>query len=176
MQNLTSEYKNTLKNNGYVLGKGRTQIGVVMNDVGANQLAYTFITNVNEWQKTNFGVDFCLFTQEYASPCMDPKFARFNIFDTSYFGGHLITTSIQTFLNTQNAVKSKRYFYVNYLEYLRDKSKEHLYQEIMHDDNIVKILRTKDYAEPLGISSKQYYVLEDFDINSLIKITQNYPR
>lgn len=174
MQNLTSEYKNTLKNNGYVLGKGRTQIGIVMNDIGANQLAYTFITNTNEWQKDNFGIDFCIFTQEYASPCIEPNFARFNIFDSSYFGGHLITTSAQTFLNTQNAVKSKRYFYVNYLEYLRDESKKDLYKEIMHDDSVVKILRSKDYADPLGISTKKYHVLEDFNIKQLISIVQNY--
>lgn len=144
-------------------------VGFVIKDLGPNQLSYTCITNLNKWLDENYGIDPVLFFEEIAVPCIEPKCARYNIYDTSNYSGTLICTYIDALSNTKNAVTSRKIFYVYDLPSLM---KDERFFKLLNDNKILKIFRCQDYFDKiakLGFKLKPY-IVDDFNINQILQV------
>lgn len=157
--------------------KNLIQIGFVLQDLGPNQLAYTCISSINKYLDNNYGIDPVLFFQEQSMPCLQPKCARYNVYDTSYYYGNLITTTIDTTVNTRNARVCQKFYYIYELEYLKNKENKVKFDTIMNDNTIVKFTRCLDFLQQLRNDGYEINgtIVNDFDptsIHNIIKGTQ----
>jgi hypothetical protein len=149
-------------------------IGFILDDIGACQSAYLCIKNSNKFLKENIDTCISIFYSENILPCMNPRFARYHISDCTNFEGHLIATSIQSALICKEVSKSKKYYYINDLEWIRphfDKNKEEL-NSILYDNSVIKFTRCEDYKKELknnGVNVNDK-IVKDFDISTILEI------
>lgn len=162
------------KANGYTKENGFKQVGIVLNDLTGSQVAYLAIARSNKWLKDNLGANISVFYEDAGYPCITPEFARFNIRDTVFFTGDLICTSFKNVLATKNAACSKRYYYINDLEWTRSwfQFNKQQFEEVMLDDNIVKFTRCKDYYNLLTKNGIKVHptIVQDFDIDQIMEV------
>ena len=96
-----------------------SSVGVVVPNLGPNQLAYFVIKSANKI--VNY--DVTLFYENMALPCMDLKVPMMGINEIWPYRGTLIATSLETAIRINKVVGSiRRIFYVNDLEWIRNKT------------------------------------------------------
>lgn len=174
MASKDKSFSNQARRNGFSATNGFTQVGFVVPSIDANQVAFTCITNCNRWLVNNFGMSFSVFYDKEYAPCIDPLFPRFHLADALGFEGHLIATSMSAALNIKTATKSRRYYYIYDLEWLRRGytfSKEQT-ESILANDEIIKFARAKDHVEEIKKAgcTKLHGVVEDFNIEQIMEI------
>jgi hypothetical protein len=152
--------------------KKTVPIGFIIKDLGPNQQSYTCISNTNSWLDKNYGVDPVLFFEEVSVPCVEPKFARYNIYDTSNYYGYLVCTYIDGFFNIKNAVTSKKILYVYDLNTCL---KDERFGQILDNKDVIKIFRCEDYLKKirsLGFKTNDN-IVQDFNIDQILKVIKD---
>ena len=96
------------------------KLGIILNDMSANQLAYYVISNINKELKKGGKDDYVLFFENASSVVLPPVCACMNSSEIWNFDGVLISTTVS---NTMASIKAvtpkKKYFYVWDLEWSR---------------------------------------------------------
>lgn len=152
------------------------KIGVLVNNVGATQLAFYLIKSGNKFVES-INQDLTLFFYEISPECIRPNFAVMNLAEAYNYDGILIATDANSasriieFPGTIN-----KFFYVWDLEWIRMRNKEfenlstiynnHKLPLIARSQNHYDILK-KIWKEPIGIC-------EDANVEELFKITSEY--
>ncbi len=146
------------------------KVAFVLDNLAANQIAYSLIYNSNQFLEKNADVNISIFFVDNMLPCVLPKFARFNITELSSFDGTLIATSFKTALLVKNATRSKRYWYVSDMEWTKGNftSFDKL-NDLFCDQSIVKISRSKDFVQNIP-PIKDIQVIEDYNVEELTKL------
>lgn len=148
-------------------------VGFLTEDLSSSQTAFTMIKSINSYVENNVDIDFSLFVENQFMPCIYPKCSKFSIRDAFIMYGSLIATSIYTAKQLGNFPRSKHYFYIQDLEYLRLKTPLE-WHDIMFDREIIKFCRSKDHLNE--IKSQQHYnsisdlIVEDFNIEQILEI------
>ena len=89
------------------------KIGVILEDLGMSQLAYSVIFNINKACEHNSEDDYVIFFNNMVAPVIPPNCAVMNSSEIWSFDGHLIGTSVSTALMALKSINpAKKYFYV----------------------------------------------------------------
>ncbi len=172
MQQKHNQFERNIKKTGYK--DGFTKVGFVLDSLDANQIAYTCIDSINKWSDENFGLSFTLFYRKNYLPSIDPKCPRYHVKDIMAFDGHLISTSIESSIAMQDAVKAKWYYYIYDLDWKRQDRNlsPDAVNKILSSNKITRFTRSPDFVDELklaGCSSLNGDV-KDFDINNILEI------
>jgi hypothetical protein len=159
---------------GYDIFNGFKKVGFAIDSLAAGQISFTCVENTNKWLASNFGVNFSIFYEQNALPCVSPQFARFHIRDAIGFEGDLIATSYNTLKSIKGATRSKRYYYINDIEWWRPWFKDSINEikALSQDDSIVKFCRSQDHRDRLldmGFEVSPI-IVEDFNIDKILEI------
>jgi hypothetical protein len=157
----------------------RIKLGVSLRNLNASQLTYYVTRNLNTASKLNM-VDDCIIFFDQVSPSpFKTLFSTMNGSELWDFDGTLITTDISTTLSAQKAVNSARtFFYVWDLEWSRRNRSQGDYDyniKAFTDENIELIARSKSHATAISnfCNRKVKHIVDDFDINQLMKVINN---
>jgi hypothetical protein len=180
MANKDNTFLKQAKKNGFSLDDGFRMVGFVLDNLSASQIAHLCVENTNKWLESNFGTNFSVFYEENSMPCIQPCFARFHAKDAMAFYGHLIATSFSTAFSIKDATRSKRYYYINDLEWTRPwfRHNQDDIDKVLNNDEIVKFTRSNDhykYLTDMGINVIPN-IVEDFDINKILEIINGNER
>lgn len=144
------------------------KVGLVLNDLGPNQIAYTAIMAFS--QPAN-EISPYLFFNENARHCMDINIPCFNIRDAQIFCGHLISTSLSNLKIIHSFIRNQRYYYVWDLEELRHGFDKEFFYKVIFDNTIVKLFRSSDHYQ--YITNKYIklpkLIVNDFDSLDILK-------
>ncbi len=151
-----------------------TSIGFVVDDLSSGQIPYTLTKSANEFLEKNFDVNINVFFQDNYMPCVEPKFARFNIKDAFCFDGHLIATSLSTAKIIRNFTRSKRYYYIYDPTMLAPPIVPEKWSEVyplMSDHKIKKFCRSQDHFNLVSpLTETDDTIVEDFDMEKIVRI------
>lgn len=152
------------------------KIGVLINNLGPNQLAYYLIKHGNKFVESGYN-DLVAFFYEISPECAGLKFSAMNLSEAYNYNGILVATDtnsasrILEFPGTTN-----KFFYVWDLEWTKvpEKQFENL-SVVYNNDKLPLIVRSqvhydilkKIWKEPIGIC-------EDANAEQLYKITSEY--
>lgn len=101
------------------------RVGIIMDDMAANQLSYFAISNINKAVKKTGKNDFVMFFENATPTAVTPLFACMNISEIWNFDGILLSTTVSSTLTSIKAVTPKRkFFYVWDLEWNRTHGKD----------------------------------------------------
>lgn len=142
-------------------------VGIVLDNLGPNQLAYFVIKNANQNSRS---VPITLFYQNLALPCLDTNIPVMCVNEIWPFKGKLIATSIETAIAVNNVVSEvDRYFYVNDLEWIRGKS-DFIHNMQAFHSNIQIFARSKEHAQIIENYSnrKVIKILPYFDVKEIV--------
>lgn len=126
-------------------------IGIIIPDMAASQLAYMAINQANIGaRETNDS--YFLFFENMAAPCVRPLVTCLNISELHTFNGVLISTSIDTTLYAINAItNTKKIFYVWDLEWIRPNKNNFLYNmQAFRNENVEITCRSERHAKLIG--------------------------
>lgn len=140
-------------------------IGFVVDDLAANQIAYTLLVNINAFLSKNAHIPVSLFFLENSQPCLNVTTSRYHAKDAVHFNGHLIATSPRSADIIKDIYLPKRYYYIyDIVRCLKN-------PVALKDKSIVKFTRCKDYIDVLDKSGVEVRpeVVKDFDINTIVK-------
>lgn len=100
----------------------KMKLGILLDNLGPNQLAFNVIKNGNEVKD----FDFIAFYENFLRPCIPPNFAIMQSFEAWSYDGALVATNLSTAgkLISYPICKHK-YFYVWDLEWIRLKEKHY---------------------------------------------------
>ena len=151
-------------------------LGFAIKDLASSQVAYELTYNANEWLRKNYRLNIALFYQEQWLASLAPEFAQYHMSEAVAFSGSLVATSLGTAFAIKNAVRAKRFFYINDLEYLRPNFNKEQWDDVMNDQSITKFARCNDYVDQLRdfgyeIDSR---TVPSFEIDKILEITHGY--
>jgi hypothetical protein len=96
------------------------KLGILLNNLGPNQLAYTAIRNNNFYVDRAQDFDCILFYENYVRPCLPMNFASMQVFEAYGYDGTLVATSLSSAHKALECYASKKkFFYVWDLEWMR---------------------------------------------------------
>ena len=150
----------------------KKKIGILVDNLGGNQIAYSLIRNVNEYLKDNIDTDIIAFFDNLAAPCIDLNFASMQLSEAYGFDGIVISTNISTTEKMLRFPSPKRKLYYLYdLDWVlqENKSFEHL-KTIYLNNNIELFSNGATYNNLIKkIWKEPVFILNDFDIKFLVK-------
>lgn len=99
------------------------KLGFIVPHLGASQLSYSLLRNINQAVANDVSIDYNIFYEDMQKPCINPGFCVLQIHEAYEYKYPLIATSF----NTANKLirfpgTTKKFFYVWDLEWLRPKS------------------------------------------------------
>jgi hypothetical protein len=97
------------------------KIGIMLDNVGPNQLAHYIINSGNKFlEKNSRRSDLIMFIHNVVSPCAHINFSVMNVSEAYDFDGFLVATSLHTAAKlAKTPGTKKKFFYVWDLEWLR---------------------------------------------------------
>ncbi|MFA5759397.1 MAG: hypothetical protein WC942_08610 [Clostridia bacterium] len=158
-----------------IIKLGFLQIGVCLDDLGASQLAYTVLTELQ--RHTCVGIDTIIFYNDAIRPCVLSNVAQFNISYLRAFDGVVLVTSGKTLMTATNNMNdlydtTKMIFYLNNIH---DIVPEVL--DYVHRKQILCIARTEEYKQlafALYPNLKFYdHTMLDFDMSTMKELVIN---
>ena len=153
-------------------------IGVVVENLGMSQLAYSVINNINMACEHNSQNDYVLFYENMGNPTLPVNCAIMNSSELWSFNGVVIATTASSAKFALKAVnKTKKFFYIWDLEWTRERNKTEFTKNLSsyRNESISLIARSKEHALAIQnyCNRKVPYIMEDFDINKLEEIIEN---
>lgn len=150
----------------------REKLGIIVNNLGPNQLAYYLINTGNKF--VNDGEkDLTLFFHDLMPECANPLFGIMNLAEVYSYNGPVVATNIN---NASRLLEypgpSKKVFYVWDLEWLRMPNKQY---EQLNDvyGKIPLIARSKRHYDILSNAWQQPIgIVEDADVNKLYELAK----
>jgi len=147
-------------------------IALLLNNVGASQLAYYAIKRFNQLALENTHSPF-IFFEEHASPCMPASFSFMYASEIWGYDGTIIATSLNTADKLRKCIgNKKRYFYVWELEWLRTQANFEQIYDIYNDPSHKIIARCKDHARLLknNFDVEVEYIMDNLDEKVLLEL------
>tara|TARA_R100000008_G_C3470513_1_gene108744 strand:+ start:105 stop:578 length:474 start_codon:yes stop_codon:yes gene_type:complete len=153
-------------------------IGVVVENLGMSQLAYSVINNINMACEHNSQNDYVLFYENMGNPILPVNCAIMNSSELWSFNGVVVATTASSAKFALKAVnKTKKFFYIWDLEWTRERNKTEFTKNLSsyRNESISLIARSKEHALAIQnyCNRKVPYIMEDFDINKLEEIIEN---
>ena len=152
----------------------KMKVGLILNDMSANQLSYFAISHINEKIKTDNSSDFVLFFENATPSVVTPMFACMNSSEIWNFDGVLLSTTVSNTLTSIKAVTpKKKYFYVWDLEWNRANGKDFESSIGAYiDPEISLIARGHDHAKAIEnyCNKKVCGIVPNFNIKQLMDI------
>lgn len=150
------------------------KLGIALHNLGASQLNYSIISNVNKFMKSNYKTDIICFYENVVKQSMPLDFACMQAIELWGYDGPVVATNLNLALDICKIPSiSKRYFYIWDLEwvYMDDKNYNKLL-EVYSNPDLTLITRNKDYADLLKSvwNIKVDEIVEDFNIEKLMDI------
>ena len=150
------------------------KLGIILNDMSANQLAYHAISSINKEVKRTNKNDYVLFFENASSIVIPPSCACMNSSEIWNFDGVLISTTVSSTLSSINAVTpKKKYFYVWDLEWNRRHGNdfEYMIDAYAHPE-ISLIARSHDHARAIEnyCNKKVKGTVPNFNIKQIMDV------
>jgi hypothetical protein len=125
------------------------KIGVMINNLGPNQLAFYFINYANEL--VNRGNDVMAFIDTPALPCIPPGFSVMSSHEAWSYPGILIATNLSCLGKLINfPATTRKYFYVWDLEWLRMPVKNYKMLSVAYRHPAVKLIaRSEEHRKTI---------------------------
>ena len=150
------------------------KIGIILNNLGASQLAYYVIRNINEQSEASVEDDCTIFFENMSPLVIKPLVGSMNTSEIWNFDGTLISTSFENTISSLNAATSaKRYFYVWDLEWLRPHGKSFERQVLAYADKDINLIaRSEDHAKAIWNYCNRDVcgIVDDFNIEQLMEV------
>ena len=150
----------------------RSTLGAVVDNLGPSQMAFYMIKELN---KLALSTDICAscYYNSLAAPVYDSLFASMNIYCLSDFHGVAVSTDLQTtqiLLNSNN--RSKKYFYVWDLEWIRARINFNVASSILRDDRLHIIARSESHKAAIeNIANKSVSgIVDDWNLDQLTSL------
>jgi hypothetical protein len=124
------------------------KIGLMLDNIGPNQLAHYLIQTGNSFlEKNSQRADLVAFTQQTIHPIATPNFATMNISEAYDYNGFLVATNLQTAIKMLKCPGTRRkFFYVWDLEWTRPQNKNFaILKEIYNNPKIELISRSANH-------------------------------
>lgn len=150
------------KNDDRIIG-----VGVVIEDLMANQKAIEFISHANDFLLHNIDIDLCVFTLNVAPPCIKPNFPVLHTTDLHSFQDVVVATSLETLQVAVQSNASHIFHYVYYPEFLSQNAiyKHDQLQDWFTRSDVIRFARHIDYMDVLR---------EEFDCDILDEILPSF--
>lgn len=150
------------KNNDKIIS-----VGVVIENLMANQKAIEFISYANDFLLHNIDIDLCVFTLDVAPPAIKPNFPVLHSTDLHSFQDVIVATSLETLQAAVQSDASDIFHYVYYPEFLSQNAiyKHDQLQQWFTRPNVTRFARCLDYVDVLR---------EEFDCDILEEILPSF--
>lgn len=138
------------------------------------QASYLVIKSANEWVKKNPYDNIVFFFTDQSFPCIPCNIAKFHAMDMYTYDGTVIGCDLDTAGMLSQVSRPRRVWYMQDLYHLRRNTDLFEFDNIMNNDDILKICRSKDHREvlikdyPTANVAKE--IIEDFDIKKIKEI------
>lgn len=145
------------------------KIGVLLNNLGPSQLAYSVIRNGAK--AVDHGLDLMAFYERQAAPCLPLHIASMHIAEAYGYDGVLIATDLSTAAKLRTFPSAtQKIFYVWDVEWTRRQYMTSVLQKIYREPSFKILARSADLA--LAISQAWnvniHGIVRDFNLNELI--------
>lgn len=142
-------------------------VGVVIEDLMANQKSVEFISQANDFLASDIDVDLCVFTLNVAPPCVKPNFPVLHTTDLNSFQDVIVATSLETLQAAVQSGASDIFHYIYYPEFLSQNAiyKHDQLQQWFTRSNVTRFARSLDYVDVLR---------EEFDCDILEEILPSF--
>jgi hypothetical protein len=150
-------------------------IGFLVNNLGANQLAFQLIKNGNKYCREH-GKDVLVFYEDQIPPCHYLQMATMPIVDACNYKGSLVATSLSTANKLLHlSGTKKKYFYVWSLEWIFLDASHRRYEElasIYQNSKLKLIARSAEHATAIENAWQRavYGIVENVDIGQFHSI------
>jgi len=146
-------------------------LGILIDNIGPNQLAFDVIHQINRITKNNNKISFSLFVQNIIAPVIKPLCPVYNISEIMSFNGVMIATNFDTAEKMIKSVnQSLKIFYINELEWIHNPNDFLYYQNIVKTAGLIVFSRSEPYAQALAryaeVDSKA--VMPNLEIEQLL--------
>ena len=147
--------------------------GVLLQHMGACQLSYNVIRNVNKLADTHPEIDIIAYYETMHKNCLQPNFAIMQIAEA--WGQHkpLIATSLSTAFKLISFPTVRKLFYVWDLEWLRGKNRQYeQFADVYTHPELELVARSEAHADAIenAFNRKVNNIVSDFDIPKLMRI------
>lgn len=124
-------------------------IGVVLEDLSANQKTVEFISYANDFLLHNIDIDLCVFTLNIVPPCIKPNFPTLPARDLYSFKDIVVATSLETLQVAVESNASHIFHYIYYPEFLSQNAiyRHHQLQDWYTKKNITRFARCLDHKD-----------------------------
>lgn len=148
------------------------KLGVIVDNLGPNQLAYNVIKAGNFLK----GCDYIVFYENFLKPCIPTNFATMQMFEAWGYDGTMIATNLSSASQLSNFPLVKhRYFYIWDLEWLRMKEKHFRpLAEVYRNPNLILIARSENHKNVIETcwNVKVAGIVDDFEMSQLYEVVQ----
>lgn len=123
--------------------KRDSRVGIILNNLTSSQIAYFAIKEANLYTD----LDISIFYENMALPFIDLKVPMMSVSELWSYNGTVIATSIDTAIMLNKIISNiNRVFYVNDIEWIRDKT-NFLYNVQAFDKDIKVFARSNEHAK-----------------------------
>lgn len=153
----------------------KMNINVLLQDVGASQIAYCVIRNLNKLSDTRPDIDTIVYYENMHRNCIPPNFAIMQIAEAWGQHGPMIATSLSTAIKLTGFPSERKIFYVWDLEWLRGEQRHYqMYANIYTHPGLELIARSEDHKRAIenAFNREVKHVISDFDTNQLLKVLE----
>ena len=126
-------------------------VGVVIEDLMANQKSIEFISQANDFLSKDADIDLCVFTLNVAPPAIKPNFPVLHSRDLFNFQDIIVATSLGTLQAAVQSNASDIFHYIYYPEFLSQNAiyKHDQLQKWFTRKNVTRFARSLDYVDVL---------------------------
>ena len=152
--------------------------GVLLNNIGANQLAYRVIQGLNELGNQRPDVDPIVYYENMQRSCLPTNFAVMQIAEAWGQHGTMMSTSLSTAHKLIGFPSERKIFYVWDLEWLRGHKERHykLSADIYTHPDLELMARSQDHKNVIenAFNKEVKHIVPDFDIAKLLQALANF--
>lgn len=147
-------------------------IGIIIESLYFNQLAYSVIKNINNYYKDNGNICFSIFYEDLQAYCIEPNFAIYRTSELINFPGDVIATNISTCrkLNTI-PIFGNKYFLSWDIEWSRKPYDFIQLEETYLNPGINMLCRSSSHKDLIGrVFNRDAGVIDNFNIDKLLEV------
>lgn len=150
------------------------KLAVLVDNLGANQLAYNVIKNFNGLVEVRPEIDCIAFYENSVRPCFPTMFPIMQIYEAYGYDGVVVGTKLSNVGALLNfPMCTRKYFYVWDLEWIRFKSKYYnSLVSVYRNPNVKLIARSEEHKKIIENcwNVKVEGIVDDFNVNELIEV------
>jgi hypothetical protein len=152
-------------------------VGLMINDLGINQLNFYLINHINNLIKSTNDYDFMVFIKDLIPPSMRPECAVLNSNEIWSFDGIVISTNLDSALSSLNAVNvAKNVLYVWDLEWLRAGKNNYINNiSILRNPNLEIVARSQEHATAIEnyANIEIQHIIPDINLKDILYAITN---